>query len=367
MKKTLILTNTLFQIIVALQLKLTKYQNDEVTLIISDHSFNYKSIVNNLKKLNIFKDVYIAKTREYIHGNNMKDKLKRNLFSNIFSNTELNKLINLENKYYDEFLFYNLDAFTYLLYAVLYSKNKKIIANRFEEGFCTYLYGDDIKENSKKIRKLFLKKDLYKEISKLYLFNPDLIIYDTNFKIEKIESIDKNNEKLVNAVNAIFDYKSIQDKYYQKYIFFEESFFCDNKGINDMDLILKIADIVGKENLMVKLHPRNKVDRFSKYGITTNKAIGVPWEIIQMNNDFSDKVFLTISSGSVLASRLYFNDNIKTYLLYNCTDKMSDMVTNEFFEYMEKVKNQFGINNFIIPKNKENFYELLEGEIKNGN
>ena len=127
---------------------------------------------------------------------------------------------------------------------------------------------------------------------------------------------------------------------------------------------MKIADIVGKENLLVKLHPRNKVDRFSKYGITTNKTIGMPWEVIQMNNNFSDKVFLTIASGSVLASKLYFGDNIKTYLLFNCTNKMSNMVGEEYFAYLKKVQEKFGIDDFYIPNNKIEFLNTLKKEVK---
>ena len=130
--------------------------------------------------------------------------------------------------------------------------------------------------------------------------------------------------------------------------------------MDDFKLILYIAEIVGKENLLVKLHPRNKINRFEKYGIATNKTIGIPWELIQMNDDFSDKVLLTISSGSVLASKLYFNDNIKTYLLFNCTDKMSNMVTEKYFEYLKKLENKFGLDNFIIPKNEEEFLKRLE-------
>ena len=191
------------------------------------------------------------------------------------------------------------------------------------------------------------------------------MIYNPKAPIKKIENLERKDIELRNIVNKVFKYDLINDIYDKKYIFFEESFFCDNKGIDDMDLILNIAEIVGKENLMVKLHPRNKVDRFKEYGITTNKTIGIPWEVIQMNNDFSNKVFLTISSGSVLASKLYFNDNIETYLLFNCTNKMSDMVTDEYSKYLEKIKKNLNFDNFKIPNSNEEFFKELR-EKKNG-
>ena len=86
-----------------------------------------------------------------------------------------------------------------------------------------------------------------------------------------------------------------------------------------------------------------------------------------MNNDFSDKVFFTISSGSVLASKLYFGDNITTYLLFNCTEKMSDMITEETLNYLEKMNKKFGIKDFIIPKNKQEFIDSLKEQLTGGN
>lgn len=364
MNKILISVNTYFQIIIAIQLKLTKYKDCNVDIIVSDHSMNFDIIVNNLRRTKLFNEIYCAKSRNFIHSKKLKQKIHRNILANTFPKVEINKLIYLKSQYYDEFLFYNIDNFTYLIFDVLYKKNRNLKIYRFEEGFVTYLHDDDITHKAKIIRKIFLKKSLTDKIEKLLLFNKDLIVYDTKVKIETILKLKASNIKLRDSINDVFNYKNIRDNYSQKYIFFEESFFCDNKGIDDLELILKIADIVGKENLLVKLHPRNKIDRFEKYGISTNKTIGIPWEVIQMNNDFSDKVFLTISSGSVLASRLYFNDNIKTYLLFNCTEKMSDMVTDKYFEYLDKVKIKFGLESFCIPNNKNEFFELLRKDVE---
>ena len=281
----------------------------------------------------------------------------------------IKKSLSLDVLNYGEIYLYNYDVFTYTLYDYLKKKNKNMIANRFEEGFGSYLYEDKKLRGHnlrKIIRKVMLHYNLENNINEYYFFNPDLVVYDEKAKLKKMQNIDRSNKELVKTLNTIFNYNPSENEYKQKYIFFEESFFCDNNGIEDMDLILKIAEIVGKENLLVKLHPRNRVDRFKQYGIKTNKTIGIPWEVIQMNNDFSDKVFLTISSGSVLASKLYFGDNIKTYLLFNCTEKMSDMVTKETFEYLKKINDKFDIKDFIIPKNKKDFFEILTRQVKGG-
>ena len=360
-RKILILVNTYFQIIIAIKLKLTMYKDDSVDIIVSNHSTDSKKIYEKLKNILIFNKIYYLESKE----TNKKNitKIFENVFYLLFPKTALKgKKIIFDNSY-DEYLFYNINKYTYLIYDVLNSKNKNVKIIRFEEGYISYLHSNiGVSNIYKKIRKKLGRKFLEENYNYNYLFNPDLLIYNPKSQIKKIENIERTDKRLIDIINKVFEYKLISDTYQQKYIFFEESFFCDNKGIDDMNLILKIADIVGKENLLVKLHPRNKIDRFKKYGITTNKTIGIPWEIIQMNNNFSDKVFLTISSGSILASKLYFNDNIKTYLLFNCTDKMSDMVTDEYFKYLKKVNNKYGLNSFIIPKNKEEFFKMLREE-----
>lgn len=362
MKKVLIVANTYFQLIMAVNMKLSIFLQNNVDLIVTDETKDSKKIVENTKRVNIFSNVYHA---------TLKEKDKKNFISKAanlcFINLEtlLENRVKLKEYKYDMLLTYNYNMFAHILYNCLKRYNKNIVANRYEEGFGSYLYKDErIKLKGYKlkkiIRKLALKYNIENEIKEYYFMNPDMVIYKSDEKLTKIQSLNRKNKNLVKILNTIFDYNPNKNEYKQKYIFFEESFFCDNKGIDDLDLILKIADIVGKDNLLVKLHPRNRVDRFKEYGITTNKTIGIPWEVIQMNNDFSDKVFLTISSGSVLASKLYYGDNIKTYLLFNCTEKMSDMVTEETFEYLEKMNEKFDMNDFIIPKNKEVFFEMLK-------
>ncbi len=358
-KKIAILVNTYFQIIIAIKLKTSKYKDDEVDIIISNHSTDSVKIFNKLTNLSIFRKVY------YINSKDVEKKRNRvldNIHFLLFPNIVLSKL-DMNLNYYDEYIFYNIDKYTYLIYDALKVKNKNLKVIRFEEGYISYLHINLGVSNSYRIlRKILNKKSFEKSIDINLLFNPDLLLYNIDSEVEKIESFDRKDEYCLELINKIFDYNCLEDKYNQKYIFFEESFFCDGKDIDDLTLILKIADIVGKENILVKLHPRNKVDRFSKYGIVTNKTIGIPWEVIQMNNNFSDKVFLTISSGSVLASRLYFGDTIKTFLLYNCTNNMSDMVTEKYLKYLKKVEEKFGLDNFVIPHNEEEFLKIL-GEI----
>ena len=365
MKNILIIANTYFQLITAINLKLIVLKDENVDLIITDMSIDYERIANNVKKVNLFNSVQIAYSNKICYKKNKLIKYKSLFF---WKNT-LKKFIDKENYNYDVFMFFNYDVLTYSVFNKIYEQNKNIKVHRYEEGYCSYLFDFShliITKVYKIFRKLSRKPRLEDKMEKYYFYHPDIVLFKANYEYAKIPTLDRNNAELLKILNTVFNYEQVknEDNYNKKYIFFEECFFCDNLGVDDFELIMKIADIVGKENLLVKLHPRNKVDRFSKYGITTNKTIGMPWEVIQMNNNFSDKVFLTIASGSVLASKLYFGDSIKTYLLFNCTNKMSNMVGEEYFAYLKKIQEKFGIDDFYIPNNKEEFIDTLKKEVK---
>ena len=347
MKKNLIIVNTYFQLITAINLCINELKSDVNDIILTDRSINMEEVMKKLKKYNIFHNIFF-----------IKNKIKKYLIYLFNRKKIIGDIIKEE---YDYLAFFNYDLLTYSIFDEMVKINSNAKCIRYEEGFNIYLSKIENNKINSFLRTVLHRKSLYKSTDFLYLYNPDLLCYKPCYEVKEISKLDKNNLQLKEVYNDIFNYND-KEEIKQKYIFLEESFYCDNYPINDLDLVLKIANIVGNDNLLVKLHPRNNFDRFKKYGIKSNNAIGIPWEVIQMNNDFSNKVFITISSGSILASKLYFNDKIKTYLLFNCTDNMSNMVNDDYYKYLEKINNKFGLDNFIIPKDEKEFLERLRNE-----
>ena len=56
-KSILVISNTYFQLIVAIQLKETCWFNDKVDIVITDQSNNSEKVAKNLSKLQIFNKV----------------------------------------------------------------------------------------------------------------------------------------------------------------------------------------------------------------------------------------------------------------------------------------------------------------------
>lgn len=58
---------------------------------------------------------------------------------------------------------------------------------------------------------------------------------------------------------------------------------------------------MGKDNLIVKTHPRDTRDVYTKNGIKIMKDSNAPWEVIQLNMGESDSVLLTVNSGAFIS------------------------------------------------------------------
>lgn len=350
-KRNLIIANTYFQLITAINIVINNLKDDLNDIIITDISVGSESKAEKLKNLKIFHNVYYITYKELNSGNKIKKYIKY-----LFNRKTI--LHNQFSTFYDDLIFYNLNILTYSLIDELYKYNKNLVCFRYDEGFVTYTINLKNNNFNNIIRVILGKTNINKLIKRVFLYHPKLVCYEHNYQIVSIPILDKKDIKLKNILNNVFDYKKINIP--QKYIFLEESFFCDNQDINDYDLILKIANIVGKDNLIIKLHPRNKVNRFKDIGIHTWGENNIPWEVIQMNEDFHDKIILTISSNSLLASKLYFNEDIKSYYLFKCTNKVPKLVTNSYLDYLNKIKNTIGLDNIMIPNSEDELMNYLK-------
>lgn len=345
---------THYQLLAAIQLRLTVFSDCTADIVISDHSNGYEGIAQRLRETGIFSSVYTAKSAEAMSVDTLGKKFGRVSSIAVNDNSFPKKCSNIECYDYDEFLFYNWNYLNSCLFYTMKKNNKNLVCRRFEEGYSSGFDYDIGTSGSTALQARFegiQRNDSFKDsVREMFFYEPELVLFDKkDCAISSLPKIDKNDIKLRDRLNYIFDYKPSAE-YDTEYIFFEDAYFKDGVDIDDMPIIMRVADIVGKDNLTVKLHPRTLKNRFTEYGIKTNSTVGIPWEIIIMNNDFSDKVFITIASGSVLSPRILFGENTKTLMLYKCTEKRSPIITDSFYAYLEKFKNKFGDSGLFIPQ-----------------
>lgn len=322
--KVLVLCNTVYQIIVATQLRYTLFEKDSVDIIISDHmNFSIEMFDRLQKKMSWFwTNIYYFPSYSLARRtSNFTPRSKLyNLFFQFSAKRIIMKLFSVNQKY-DIFLFANPDLATDFLFRYLRSYNRKIVSYIYEDGLSTYCVSEKYfleREGSlfNKMSFLFGITTLYSSISGIYLFRPELMMWN-KYEIIKIPYIDTSDSKFINLLNITFDYYESKDNYNKKIIFFEESYFKEGYDVGDVELLESISQIIGKNNIMIKIHPRNKVNRFKKLGYDTNENTAIPWEIIALNTHLDASILITIASGAVFMPYLLLGINVNSIILMN--------------------------------------------------
>ncbi|MBR0204037.1 MAG: hypothetical protein IJQ56_06715, partial [Synergistaceae bacterium] len=200
---------------------------------------------------------------------------------------------------------------------------------RFEEGLLAYLSMLDFPViNSKNSRAFIAIQKMLNRNTRIFLndkvacFYPELLcaLYAQQGVTDIPECIKipavTCDENFLKILNTTFDYNPAVHEFPQKYIYFATAAYSDEIYYGELDLVLKIADLVGRDNLLVKMHPRDKSDIYEKAGLAVSRDTSVPWEVIQLNHDFSKHVFLSMISSSIVNVMAMKNESIPAYFLY---------------------------------------------------
>lgn len=349
MKQQLFLCNSVYQIFVALWIKYYYYSDSKSDIIISDHMNQGEKLADKIKVLGIFENVYYVRTLDFAK---FKVKLNRTqrIRASLFPNGMLHHFVDLRGKY-SQLYIANVDYFSQLLFDALAHRNSEIKLNIFEDGMFTYsrLYEKDYQSTYipvTNVIKRFLhtcvyrKRTIFGHVNEMLMFNPGNMVWQPDFHVTALEKVRREDEHFREICNQAFSFYESSDVYDKKYIFLEESFFAEGAKLDDLEVVNKIADKVGHKNIMVKIHPRNPINRFEKLGIKTNHDTSIPWEVILMNTDFSDKVLITVSSSSILNPRLIFGQFVKAYSIYECVDHEhcdSRLLSGEMWEIASRL------------------------------
>lgn len=341
--RTLFVCHTPFQLITAILIKKARYDLEEADIIITDEFIDAPEISARCAAGGLFHEVYLARIR----GINLA-------VAAIFPNYYLKKAgIKFEHPYsliltpglYNDFD----DAVFYM------NREAEIIL--IDEGYSSYtsqtLDAVDSFSTShliaRKVSKLLLRRKYIEErAKKIYLYDPDLCVRSVPYKITKLLPDDfVMDDKIRQLIYDVFNTKKALSEYDKPVIFLEESFASDFAENDDIPMIKAIANIVGQDSMMIKLHPRDKTNRFEELGYKTNSSFGVPWEAIALFlNDTRKIVLLSYSSGAVLNYRFICDKKFSVILLYKLWPDFGRM-DKEKEMWLTKFAQKYGDNTFV--------------------
>ncbi len=315
----LIFCKTFMQVINAVQIKLQFFKNATVDIIVSDDSKNAQKMVAGLEMTGLFRRTKYVET-EYITYRQSDIEDIKDLFHFVLGkNPKYTSLLWKDNFSYDIMLFYNFDLLIYSAYNELKKRGETPVCMRFEEGISSYQPMLKPPEGSRMlliemIWKWSSGKSL-KNIREAFCYFPE-IFPNMNWEIHRIPPLNRKDKELIESLNIIFSYVPEQDQFPQKYIYFASSSDVDGFHVGETEMVIQIADKVGKNNLLIKMHPRDKRTIYEEMGLTVSRSSAVPWELIQLTHDFSDHVFISLVSSSIVTASAILHDDIESYFLF---------------------------------------------------
>lgn len=321
MRRIIIWANTYYQLLMAIQMKLSLFKEDYVHLLISNHSNRSENVYKSLREIHVFNDISYIESKGAIQKRNKKSKFKE-LFDLSFGkdNEFYYYLDNIEDLMFDEMISFNFEIDTYAVYAILSRYNSKLEYSSYEEGLLSYenIYYDSPKFRCiRTLRKLVGKSNITDYYTKFYCTHPEL--YNGKLNTIKIPDIKVEDEFIRSVLAKVFDVKSTIDYRNYKYVYFESIYETEGRSIGELDLLRALVDHVGKENILVKKHPRSTVLEYEKMGIDVDINSTAPFEAIQINNDMSHCIFVAAASGSVLTVNSMIDNPSEVRLFYPMT------------------------------------------------
>lgn len=318
--KTLFFCNTNYQLITAIQI--TSSFKKSASVILTNEIVNADTLSTRLVAENIFEKVAVIDVKSHLNSFTI---LGRSFFGWIPANIKSVK--------FDEFVGFNFDIPSHFIFASLYKKNPNIVINKMEEGLLSYNTPETtcrVLDLSWKLRRFFGKSNLRENVQSFYCFQPQA--YPGELKticIPKIESTNaiKESLKRIFAPNGVSDYK-------EKYIFLSCIYdFEGGEPIGELNLATAIANIVGIDKIIVKVHPRDNAERYVKAGLKVDTNSQVPFEVIELCSDFKDKVLITTLSGSLLNFNPVLEKPIRSIYGY----KLCDLDKNDLAKHYSGV------------------------------
>ena len=311
----LFLCESVYQLFNAINIKI-QLLADEVADLMLTESTDFSRFISSLYESKLFREIYLSpqSVTKNVAFKGMSEQAKKQLMRT--PEKFIYDIECLKNCYTDMYIAVDNNIYTKLLYYSMVKKGCKPTLHLYEDGIATYINNISLNVGSDFLRhELYNNNDRFdKNIIEILLYEPELCCSsNAGIPINQLPKIYPNDSKIKRVLLDIFGANSLPQ---EKYIFLEEAFVKDRRNSLDVQLLDYIAQMVGKENIVIKIHPRNDINRFTDRGF---KVIGeslIPWEMTMLESDISEKVFITISSSAAISASLVMGKPCNSIMLY---------------------------------------------------
>ena len=312
-QRDLFLCNSVYQLLNALNLRMHVFKDDAADIIITDIFPDHIAAAERLKKSGLFDTVYCEDAKfifrqQYKHTRGYVNLIR------VAPSALLRKAGPVPRKKYQRFLTAGFDDYISLLYIVLQRKNRHIEHLRFEDGGSSYVKDHAVVNDvERRMKRLFGIRPIGEILAPMYLYEPALYCMRDGREVRQLPKLSKDDKVFIDTVSAVFGCAE-SEKLERRAVFFEASYYADGLETNDRELVGLCKRILGDE-LEIKLHPRNGVNRFEGEGVAVFGS-DMPWELYCLSNDVSGKTLISVTSNAAISPQLFLEKPPRTVLLY---------------------------------------------------
>ena len=302
---------TLYHLFTVINLKLQKYNRRGALLILSG-DMDWGNIPEKLESLELFTRILVSTTTKDSGEYYKVDKYVR--YDSAKKPSESFVLYGgdkAELEFVDKYgpvsevffaLSYHLEK--YLYYHMV---NKQTFAPRvhiYEEGTASYVLNYHHSNlNDCLDHKFYKNNDYVSHICELLVYCPLCITNKYPFPVNSIPKINSKSRKMKDLFEMVFGSIDVPS---EKYIYFDSPDLAENYVSDGIDILDRIASVVGKENIIVKLHPRNLIDRYSVRGYKVMGGCKIPWELVHFSEGSERKCYISeFSTASITADSIF--------------------------------------------------------------
>lgn len=375
-KRSCYFCTTPYQILGAISL--VKSNKEKADLYIIGQFDNFKDLAQRIREEEIFKEVIEIDEKTSLDSikeikNSFIRKIRMSLF--YFKIDSFGKKIVKNPRIYNKVYFTSQAFIVRLLHFYFLKNNKDINYIIFDDGIGSYFQNSlfEVSFIDRFLRRIIIGKRALEYNFEKILYMPSLaerkLDKSKESKIKKMPRLNLKSEN-IKEVNRIFNYKesfNIEEKILILDTLKEEVFGKDGKKVLE-SLYRLIHEKIGKENIIIKDHPRNNSGNLENFSYYSHNY--VPSEIMYINMDMDKTILITSNSTSIVTPKLLFDMEANIILLYELMAPYSANYEKEksfFKKFLGSYKDKSKV---FIPRNikeleaylkkiKDNAYEKI--------
>lgn len=340
------------------------FPQEKCDLFILDFCSSYNEIANELRKEDIFENIYpcqIAKFQCCDIKNPITRKIRKCMYF-IGWKHFLRQSVHITKQYDRVFVAFNDEPSCFLM-TQMKALNPNIKPCYFEDGANDYIA--DAHPKHRGFKKFFgtlfgIDYSIGDSIDTTYVVSPPCVA-SSDYILETIPIIDPDKDLELKAImNRVFSY----DPYVinERSVFLYSPFQTIEFAEKSHQIVHKIIANYGIDKLLFKDHPRVPAvgyDGIRKYPREKETL----WECVSMNNDCSNKVLISVISTSMYIPKLLFNQEPILVFLFRLIPAFSnEKRAKSFYEFVLRLRSLYSDpSKVIIPETEEELFAYLDG------